>query len=82
MYKSFYVGRCPICGQGLLEIVKERKSGTIFVLCDECEGEWKTPKEAIDCINGTRGFFDDVKSVSMEDIISIGWDKYIAEDLS
>lgn len=44
------IGTCVICGQGRLIIAKERSSGGLFVVCEECESEWASPEasESID----------------------------------
>ena len=45
--KELYVGHCLICKQGMLEIVKEIKTGICFICCDECEAEWDNPENAL-----------------------------------
>ncbi len=77
MNKKLYVGQCLICHQGMLEIVKEKKSGKIFVACDECEAEWETPEDALKNINGTRGKYGAVSEVTFKEIQDLHWDKYI-----
>lgn len=77
MKKSFYIGSCPVCGQGMLELVKENKSGSLFVLCDECEGEWESPENALSACKGSRGKYGAVSKVTLQEIQAIHWDRYL-----
>lgn len=38
----FYIGFCPVCGEGLLGIRVCAGQGHGVVLCDECDAIWKT----------------------------------------
>jgi len=67
---------CPICRQGWVEIVKERKTGMLFLCCDECEAEWTNP-DAIDANNGTRFKFGEVIEPTVEDIELMDWLRYV-----
>ena len=42
---NYRVAWCPICNQGWVEIVKNRKSGLLYLCCDECKAEWTNPEE-------------------------------------
>ena len=42
--KHYYIGSCLICGQGMLESVKEDNSNN---LCVECEAEWNSSEDAL-----------------------------------
>ena len=42
------VGFCPICGQGRIFVTRERSSGELFVMCEDCESEWDNPIAAND----------------------------------
>lgn len=76
--REYYkIASCPICKQGYLEIVKEEKTGKIFICCDECEIEWETPEEAIGGRNGTRFKFGKVIEPTMNEISILNWQKYI-----
>ena len=77
MNKEFYIGQCLVCHQGMLEIVKEKSTGKIFVSCDECEAEWENPEDALKNIKGTRGKNGVVSGVALNEIQSLNWDKYI-----
>ena len=77
MSKEFHVGQCLVCQQGMLEIVKEKESGQIFVVCDECEAEWKNPEDALKKANGTRGKYGAISGVTLSEIQNLHWDKYI-----
>ena len=77
MNKEYYIGRCLVCHQGMLEIVKEKASGEIFVACDECEAEWKNPDDALNKVNGTRGKYGAVTGVTPSEIQALHWEKYV-----
>ena len=40
------VGECPVCHQGRTLIGREDVTGTLFVICEECESEWASPDDA------------------------------------
>lgn len=64
----YNIGHCKICKQGLLEVVKDKLTGEIFICCDECEAEWNNPEDALNCINGTRNKYGEIEYPSMEEI--------------
>lgn len=45
MDNCYFIGNCPICRQGMQEILKERETSKLYICCDECEAEWHTPQE-------------------------------------
>lgn len=45
MIKYYVVGECVLCGHGNLIVGKNDNS--LFVFCDECDSEWKTPSDAV-----------------------------------
>ncbi len=77
MNKDLYIGQCSICRQGMLEIVKEKASGTIFVVCDECEAEWDNPDDALNKKRGTRGKYGSVTGATLDEVLNLHWDRYI-----
>jgi hypothetical protein len=77
MNKEYHIGQCLFCHQGMLEIVKEKTSGKIFVACDECEAEWENPEDALKKVNGTRGKYGAVSGITLNEIQALHWDKYI-----
>ena len=77
MNKEYHIGQCLVCRQGILEIVKEKASGRILVVCDECEAEWENPEDALKKVNGTRGKYGAVSGVTINEIQALRWDKYI-----
>ena len=77
MNNQYYIGMCMICHQGMLEIVKEKSSGKLFVVCDECEVEWENPDNALKKLNGTRDRFDTAVKVSLSDIQRLHWETYL-----
>jgi len=77
MNKKYHIGQCLVCHQGMLEIVKEKISGKVFVACDECEAEWENPENALKKVNGTRGKYGAVSEVDLTEIQALNWDKYL-----
>ncbi|MDL2259149.1 hypothetical protein LJC42_08415 [Eubacteriales bacterium OttesenSCG-928-K08] len=77
MDNKYYIGECRICNQGMLEIVKESNTGLIFVACDECEGEWNNPEDALKGINGSRSKYGAVSDITQMEIKQMNWSKYI-----
>ncbi|PKM80589.1 MAG: hypothetical protein CVU89_12690, partial [Firmicutes bacterium HGW-Firmicutes-14] len=73
---NYKVVWCPICNQGWVEIVKEKDTNELFILCSECETEWDTPNE-ISVKNGTRSKYGRVIEPTHEEIINKGWQNFI-----
>lgn len=67
----YNIGKCKICNQGLLEIVKDKESGIVYICCDECEAEWEKPEDALIPQNGTRNKFGLICYPSTEEIENV-----------
>ena len=74
---AYYIGSCPICRQGILEVVKDTATGIIYICCDDCEAEWNNTEDAMKGRNGTRGKYGLISYPTLEEIIKIGWEKYL-----
>lgn len=74
---KYKIGACKVCKQDCLEIVKEQETDKLFIYCDECEVEWKTPEEAIQNKNGSRFKYGKVIEPTYDEINAINWEKYL-----
>lgn len=78
MEKIFYIGDCPICRYGRLEIHKDIAVDEYFVMCEECFAEWKNPQDALQNIRGKRTFGKGaIRSATIDEIKILGWDKFV-----
>ena len=77
MKNIFYIGYCPICRQGLLEIVKEKTTDKLFIYCDECEAEWETPANAVNNVNGSRNKYGEIVEATETEIATKKWQDYV-----
>ncbi len=75
---NYNVGSCPVCHQGILQIVKDGKLEKLYIYCDECEAEWDNPKDAISGVNGSRGKYGKLSLPEYDEIVQLGWNKYIS----
>lgn len=75
----FNIGKCRVCNQGLLEIVKDVEKNKIYICCDECEAEWDDPRDALVNENGTRGKFGKIVYPNQDEINKMNWDVMINE---
>ncbi len=71
------IGTCPVCLQGGLVIAKEKKSGIEYVLCEDCESEWRNPYEAADIKYVTRDRFGESRFLSLEEVTDHPWKGFI-----
>ncbi|OJA88982.1 hypothetical protein BGV49_01805 [Burkholderia ubonensis] len=46
---------CPVCGQGRILVATEKDDHALFVICEDCESEWREPSESRDVALATRG---------------------------
>jgi hypothetical protein len=66
-------GTCQICGQGQLIAVKLPLTQQLFIMCDDCESQWRSPEEAQSFENA---LLDEVRGVviaTIEEIEAAGW---------
>lgn len=77
---------CPDCQQGRLLTMKQTATGTLFLLCEECESAWEDP---LSVLNG-RGNFDFgqgrsdftwevIEKASLEEVCQAGWTAALQE---
>ena len=79
----YYINNsCPICAQGMLEIVFESKALKCTISCDECSAEWNSPEDAFNHTNGFRREHHkaQVRTASLAEIDDAGWLHYIIHD--
>ncbi|WP_409368471.1 hypothetical protein [Lysinibacillus sp. 38-6] len=95
MMYEFKVGWCPFCDQGWVEIVKNQMTEELLLYCNECNTNWKTYDDfkkddipayfrqyeevefEVDC---EAEFSFNIIKPTYQEIINIGWDKYIFKD--
>ena len=74
MMDSYYVAECPLCGQGLLIVVKNPETGQLLLICDDCESQWRSPEEALSYKNALpRDEVRRVEAATFEEITRAGW---------
>lgn len=78
MIRKLVVGNCKVCGQGILEIVKELDTDKLYVRCDECEAEWDNPADALSNKNGNRNRYGNFEKASYEQVQEKEWLSYLA----
>lgn len=69
----YNIGKCQVCKQGLLEIVKDERTQKVYICCDECEAEWDDPLDALKCQNGTRGKYKKIVYPNLDEIKKQNW---------
>ena len=70
---------CPLCRQGMQEILKELSSGTLYICCDECDLEWPNPEDALADIHRSRDKYGRSVDATPEEIKAAGWNKYLID---
>jgi len=75
----YNIGKCRICRQGLLEIVRDEVSFKLYICCDECEAEWDLPSDALSARNGTRGKYGKIVYPTLAEIQGEEWEVKIFE---
>jgi hypothetical protein len=72
-------GECPICRQGQLVAVKKTGDGSLLLMCDDCESQWRSPKEAESYENALREE-SHVVPATLEEVTASGWDKFLVNE--
>jgi hypothetical protein len=76
--KIHSVGRCPICGQGDVIIVKERLSNNLLLICHDCESQWENPEILLsggEPMKEEKSNLED--AINNDEIKFAGWEKYV-----
>lgn len=76
---KYRVAWCPICGQGWVEIVKDKLTDELFVCCTECESEWVSPDAVKSVKLSTQGKYGETVEPGFDEIIRAGWINGILE---
>jgi hypothetical protein len=71
------VGHCPICGQGRQWVVTDNLTSDMYVCCEECEAEWKSPKDAPDPALASRDQFGPYSPVRVADLRNHPWFAFV-----
>ncbi|WP_102410377.1 hypothetical protein [Beduinella massiliensis] len=71
----YNLGACKLCKQGVLELLKEKETGKIFIICDECMAEWTDPIDALEMKNYSRFKLEigPVEDPTQEEIDKLNW---------
>lgn len=80
MHFPFKISWCPVCSQGWVEIVKDPTVNELFVMCDECETEWRHPLDAINRKEGIWREHNRVAAPSQDEVEQADWAKFIIEN--
>lgn len=75
-----YIDQCPVCDQGTIIAVKNTKLNQFLLMCDDCDAQWLEPQLLKNGGFGALPPDKEIKNVvpmTYEEIIEIGWDKYI-----
>ncbi len=76
MMRLITIGECPVCRQGTLVIAKERSSGNLLVICDDCESQWLEPLAVIEGQEPLIEEKHNLEDATSLDIEARGWNKY------
>ena len=72
-----WIGVCPICGQGRQIIARENRTGKLYVLCEDCESEWRSPNEARDVNSASREVFAESSFLTREELAEHPWSGFL-----
>ncbi len=71
------IGICPVCNQGRLLIAREKKTGVVYIGCEDCESEWKDPNEAFQPELATRNQFGESDYLSLDEAAQHPWNEFV-----
>jgi len=71
------VGFCRVCRQGRLIIARDRASGVMYVLCEECESEWASPEEIVVNSMPSRDTFGLSTYITREELKDHPWEGFL-----
>jgi uncharacterized protein (DUF983 family) len=71
------IGICPVCQQGRLLIAREKRTDVVFIACEDCESEWKEPRDSEDPEKASHGVFGEAAFLSLEEAMQHQWKEFI-----
>lgn len=83
-YRPFWrfpIDTCKFCFQGWVVIAKEKRSGTLYVCCNECMTEWESPEKYFKNHSGYTSKYGESEEPAKEELSQTGWDQYINKQL-
>jgi hypothetical protein len=66
-------GYCPVCGQGRQLVAREHSTGSLYVLCEDCESEWDSPDDVSDAERAHRDTHGRSSYVTIREMQSHSW---------
>jgi hypothetical protein len=72
-----WINQCPVCRQGRVIIAKENSSGRMFLLCEECDSEWKSPAEFLAKQPASRDKFSEATFLARDEVADHPWAAYL-----
>lgn len=64
---------CPVCGQGRVLVASKKGDGTLFVICEDCESEWREPNESHDAALATRDRYTFSRYLEPDELADHQW---------
>lgn len=71
------IGICPVCNQGRLLIARERKTGILYIGCEDCESEWREPKDSSRPELAERDQFGESEFLTLEEAAAHPWYDFV-----
>jgi hypothetical protein len=71
------IGICPVCSQGRRIIARDDATGTLYVVCEECESEWETPAESRSVDAATQGVHGRSTFLDRADLVDHPWKQFL-----
>jgi hypothetical protein len=71
------IGTCPVCSQGRQIIARDKASGALYVLCEECESEWSSPEQSRDIDAASRDRFGPSTLLERDELDGHPWKVFL-----
>jgi hypothetical protein len=72
---------CPLCDQGWVCIVKDKKTHQLFLCCDECETVWENPVDISEESCMSFNSHEQYEYPTDEDIEKEEWNNFIIKQV-
>ncbi len=70
---QMFLGECSVCRQGQLVAVKNLETGSLLVMCDDCESQWQSPTDACSYANVLVPEVRHLTDASPGELRDVGW---------
>lgn len=68
---------CPICGQGLLCVMRDGQTSVMHIACDDCGAVWMNPEKLDSESTSPRNTFSSPRLATRHEVSTHTWSRFV-----